>query len=138
MSTETQRAGFCAFLRSIGWSDSPAMRENGNYINGAVQGQWTAWQAAQAFQAAEIEALKADIAANVRAASEQAAEIEVLRKVSSEYNAWIKFQAAGHDYDEFLRTQLGCTNCKQYRDATGELVIPLCRCKAAMQTKEAS
>lgn len=63
MSTETQRAEFCAFLRSIGWSDSPAMRENGNYINGSVQGKWVAWQAAQSSQAAEIEALKARLAA---------------------------------------------------------------------------
>jgi hypothetical protein len=141
MSTETQRAEFEAWFRRehpdwVGQLDR-TYAADGGYMYEARR-LWRAWQAAQAPQAAELAALKADIAEHVRITAEQATEIEVLRNVSDEYNAWIRFQAAGHDYDEFLRQRLVCVDCKSYRDATGERVLPICRCKAAIQTKEAS
>lgn len=126
MSTETQRAEFCAFLRSIGWSDSPAMRENGNYINGSVQGQWAAWQAAQASQAAEIEALKADIATYVRAASEQATEIEALRKDAERWRYSVQI---GENQN------MNWLDVYDDWDGDGEFTAAI---DAAMQTKEAS
>ncbi len=64
-------------------------------------------------------------AAQVRA---KMVPMTVLELVSAEYNEWIRFHAAGGDYDEFLRKKLGCTHCKEYRDATGERVLPSCKC----------
>lgn len=33
-------------------------------------------------------------------------ENQILRKVSDEYNAWIKHHAAGHSYDDFLSKRI--------------------------------
>jgi hypothetical protein len=36
-------------------------------------------------------------------------ELNTLRAISDEYNAWIRHDAAGHDYDDFLAKRLAAT-----------------------------
>jgi hypothetical protein len=56
----------------------------------------------------DIEKLKrfeALVRADERAASVQLTDLEALKVISDEYNAWIRHHAAGHDYDDFLRNR---------------------------------
>lgn len=91
MSTETQRADFEAFvIKNLG--DVPVM-DDGRYISPKIHNYWLTWQAAQASQAAEIEALKTDIDTYVRAASERATEIEHLKDVLGFVERWANHHA---------------------------------------------
>ena len=46
MTTEAMRAQFEAWLGSRGFTSAPERRANGTYVNGQIQGNWRAYQAA--------------------------------------------------------------------------------------------
>lgn len=90
MSTETQRAEFSSIETIEYWRDAYSKRESGPHFwgHGAVVELLSEYLELRKSQAVEIEALKADIATYVRAASEQATEIERLNELLSFVERW--------------------------------------------------
>lgn len=138
MSTETQQPHeLDKFQTWWGYHGQYCRAGGGEYEESFA---WAAWQAAQSSQAAEIEALKADIATYVRAASEQATEIEALRKgakrgfmCATSFHHEVEHAARG------VRIFPDLESLKDARPCWEECgVIEVLILEAAMQTKEAS
>lgn len=51
------RARFEAWLLRLGYTSRPERRPSGKYVNGQIQGNWLAWQAAHADLSGEVREL---------------------------------------------------------------------------------
>lgn len=121
MSTETQRAELIQFLKDYACGGS-------NYND-----KMHATAAMLEAQAAELAALKADIATYVHIASEQATEIEVLRKALDAARREIVTFSFHLKRDDFAIA--GGSFVEQCLASTTKTIATI---DASMQTKEAS
>lgn len=57
MTADDVRARFEAWLLRLGYTSRPERRPSGKYVNGHIQGNWLAWQAAHADLSGEVREL---------------------------------------------------------------------------------